>query len=174
MTRKKTAPRALTAASMRESYARWAFTRYADLYRETGDGLFVWKAYQELRGAGMAVPESLLVEFDAIAERLMTANGAKEVARALQMAKHGGGPAGAARAEQLERLDTIVREVNTLMDTKGLKPEQAYRAAALNLRSGDYHPTPGHVKDEYLKWKAEARAQSALSATDTLATFGKR
>lgn len=175
MTKKKTEkPRAASAASMREWYATLAVNRYAELYNDTGNGLFVWKAFKALRAEGMALPESLLVALDAIAGRLMLANSAKDVAAALQMAQRGGGPAGAARAEQLERVDAIIREVNTLMEMKGLKPEEAYRAAARNLRSSDHHLTAGHVKAEYLKWKAEVRKQSNTNALDTLAAFGKR
>lgn len=165
-----------SAASMREWYAMWAANRYAELYCETGNGLFVWKAYQELREARVPVPEPLMVALDGIAERLMTANSARDVASALRMSKRGGGPAGAAHAQQLERLDAIVREVNTLMNMKGLKPEEAYRYAAENLREtpDSSYPSVAHVKAEYTKWKAAVRAQSGMTGFDTLATFGRK
>jgi hypothetical protein len=182
------APPDAGAASRRKGYAIIEVNRCADLYNKTGNGWFAWKAWRALRAERIKVPESLLAVLDAMAEKLLDAKSAREVADALGMGNVGrtkklGGAAGEARARQHERVDRIIREVTAMLELKRLPREKAYEAAAHNLRQQSHssYPSDRYVKDVYLAFlKARRPVEKGTAvldkgvAIDVLATFGRK
>ena len=125
--------------------------RHLALYLKTGDGLLIWRAYQECRSGGLPIPESILKKFDQFGVRLVDSESVQDIAKALEMASDSG-PAGARRTRGREHQRNIVEYVHLL---RGLAQRVGLQREADDIYADAakrFHTTKGYAKRLYLEW----------------------
>lgn len=115
-------------------------SRLAAMFAQTGNGVFVWQAYQLCRQWKMPVREDILRLLDAMAARVMDARGSNEMLDALMLRSAGGGAQGATAATATARRYRFA-EVYLALITAGFNRQDAIERAAQHLRT-----SPGNVK----------------------------
>jgi hypothetical protein len=140
-------------------FRRYTVKRNADrhlaLYLKTGDGLLIWRAYQEYRKAGLPIPENLLKKFDEFALRLERAGSAKEVATAFEMGSRSG-PAGATLTKGRERQRDIVEYVRDMLENDQAREVRVWTDKGIYQEAAKRFDTSwGYVKKTYLAWMRE-------------------
>lgn len=137
---------------MEEEFVCLNANRHIALYLKTGDGLLIWRAYQEFRKNGFPVPEKILKKFDDFASALSNASGAQGIADAVEMAVSGGGSSGWRRTEKKERQRDIVEFVRDERKYTKKCPSSIEKEAAKR-----FDTTPGAVKKLYSEWMRESK-----------------
>jgi hypothetical protein len=145
------------------------------LYMREQEGLLIWRARAEYRSRGLPVPEDIERKLDQWAERLEHASGAAEIARAIEMARKGGGRSGANRLLDVERRRRIVFDVDSLLNNPRWNPESSpedRQRLAKEQVAKQRRVSPWRITDICAEWKAAARKPEqvapAASTPDTL------
>lgn len=86
------------------------------LARATGNPIIIWQIYGLYRRAGLPIPEDVLRAFDIFADRLQTASGSNEIAKALGLTGEKGGAQGAAALTRAKRHLHLAADVFALME----------------------------------------------------------
>lgn len=110
-------------------------SRLAAMFAQTGNGAFIWQAYQLCRESQSPVREDILLAFDAMAKRLMRASGAAEMLQAMMLRPtDGGGAQGATAARATERRYRFA-EVYAILIAAGFTRRDAIERTAEHLRT---------------------------------------
>lgn len=124
-------------------------------FRQTGNGIFVWQAYQVCREWGMPVREDILKALDAMAARLMQASGRDAILDALLLSTPKGGAQAVTAAHSTAARHEISRVFATLRQV-GFSYTKAVEITA------DHMKGPLAKTDEEKK-KAQATVRVQLS-----------
>lgn len=102
-------------------------------FRQTGNGIFVWQAYQVCREWGMPVREDILKALDGMAASLMQASGRDEVLDALLLSTPKGGAQAVTAAHATATRHEIARVFATLRQA-GFTYTEAVRITADHMK----------------------------------------
>jgi hypothetical protein len=138
-----------------EGIARHNANRHLALYLKTGDGLLIWRAYQEFRNLGLAVPEEILKKLDQFAEGLSKASGAKGIAEAMEMAVSRGGSAGFKRTTATEAQRNVVEYVRDAREAREYAKNKKSMETIYKEAAERFKTTPNRVKTLYSKWRKD-------------------
>lgn len=136
---------------LKAGIANYNAQRHLALFVKTGNGLLIWRAYQEYRKAGVPVPENILKKLDQFAERLLDGDGDLLDALDLGFNKKGGqGPRLDLQAKQRGR--DIVEFVRYEQMRTDCTLKEAYRLAAEKFCT-----TPGAIEKLCKDWPKRSR-----------------
>lgn len=149
---------------------------HLSLYLREGRGLLIWRAFRAYRRQGLPVPEIILEKLDQWADRLEIANGADEVAEAVEMKGHSKAPGrGPERLRALERKRHIVSRVARMIEhNKGIPaPDkltitQIYERVALELKHSHGTTDGKHVKKIYREWVRPSKQEPGAGLDKSL------
>lgn len=120
-----------------KAFIAWAIrhnaARHLALYRRHSNGLLVWRAFQEYRGAGLPVPEEILGIFDKWAAAVQAADGEVEVAKAIQ-AETIGPYTARKRLRRLQRKRDLLERYVTYRFHQKMRPGKALERLAEETR----------------------------------------
>lgn len=105
-----------------------------DLYRNTGDGRFLWRAYLRLHEAGAPIPQNFLDKFAEWAHKVLDAESPKEIAVALELAGTTQKHSGRKQGETYRRNWLLGSEVEQVRQLWKISLEEAFRIVARNRR----------------------------------------